>query len=75
MYFVPYPLSAEIYVRAAVNVVLPWSTWPIVPTFTCGLFRSNFALAIVVLPLRVIPEAHAFTLLMISSALDFGTSS
>jgi hypothetical protein len=46
-----------------------------VPTFTCGFVRSNFALAIVVLPLRVIPEAHAFTLVMISSALDFGTSS
>jgi hypothetical protein len=26
-------------------VVLPWSTWPMVPTFTCGLVRSNFALA------------------------------
>ena len=29
---------------AAVNVVLPWSTCPIVPTFTCGLVRSNFPL-------------------------------
>src|SRR5678816_3599689 len=74
-YFVPYPLSDEIFVRAAVNVVLPWSTWPIVPTFTCGFVRSNFALAIVVLPLRVNPKAHDFTLLIISSALDFGTSS
>src|SRR3954454_11911158 len=45
MYLVPYPLSAEIFVRAAVNVVLPWSTWPIVPTFTCGFVRSNFSLA------------------------------
>ena len=35
---------------AAVSVVLPWSTWPIVPTFTCGLVRSNFFFAIVVLP-------------------------
>ena len=32
-------------VIAAVSVVFPWSTWPIVPTFTCGL-RSNCALAI-----------------------------
>src|SRR2546425_4894405 len=40
------PLSAETFVSAAVKVVLPWSTCPIVPTFTCGLFRSNFAFAI-----------------------------
>src|SRR6266487_413749 len=46
MYFVPSPLSAETFVSAAVRVVLPWSTWPIVPTFTCGLVRSNFAFAI-----------------------------
>src|SRR5436309_6825414 len=43
----PQPLSAETFVRAAVRVVLPWSTWPMVPTFTCGLLRSNFSLAIV----------------------------
>src|SRR5688572_6817687 len=49
MYFVPYPLSADTFVSAAVRVVLPWSTCPIVPTFTCGLFRSNLALAMVVL--------------------------
>ncbi len=34
-------------VIAAVRVVLPWSMWPIVPTFTCGLVRSNFFFAIV----------------------------
>src|SRR5215469_16462580 len=33
-------------VIAAVSVVLPWSMWPIVPTFTCGLVRSNFSFAI-----------------------------
>jgi len=33
-------------VIAAVNVVLPWSTWPIVPTLQCGFVRSNFAFAI-----------------------------
>ena len=27
------------------QVVLPWSMWPIVPTLTCGLVRSNFFLA------------------------------
>ncbi len=36
----------SINVIAAVNVVLPWSTWPIVPTLQCGLVRSNFRLAI-----------------------------
>jgi hypothetical protein len=36
-------------VIAAVNVVFPWSTCPIVPTFTCGFFRSNFPLAMLVL--------------------------
>src|SRR3954465_8111232 len=39
------PLSADTFVRAAVRVVLPWSMWPMVPTFTCGLLRSNFSLA------------------------------
>src|ERR1700751_2842086 len=48
--YVPQPLSAEILVSAAVVVVLPWSTWPIVPTFTCGFTRSNFSLAIVLQP-------------------------
>src|SRR5215208_3929182 len=44
------PLSAKVLVIAAVSVVLPWSTCPIVPTFTCGLVRSNFALAIFPIP-------------------------
>src|SRR4051794_5653775 len=35
---------------AAVSVVFPWSTWPIVPMLTCGLFLSNFALAICAFP-------------------------
>jgi hypothetical protein len=34
------------FVIAAVNVVLPWSMCPIVPTFTCGFVRSYFAFAI-----------------------------
>src|SRR4051812_24036475 len=41
-----HPLSAATFVSAAVRVVLPWSMCPIVPTFTCGLDRSNFSLAI-----------------------------
>src|SRR5664279_1771517 len=32
-------------VSAAVKVVLPWSTCPIVPTLTCGLVRSNLLFA------------------------------
>src|SRR5512145_542449 len=40
------PDSASTFVIAAVSVVLPWSMWPIVPTLTCGLVRSNFCLAI-----------------------------
>src|SRR5436190_4664698 len=40
-----HPLSAATFVSAAVSVVLPWSICPMVPTFTCGLLRSNFSLA------------------------------
>src|SRR4051794_39856823 len=40
------PLSERYFVIAAVRLVLPWSMWPIVPMFTCGLVRSNFFLAI-----------------------------
>src|SRR5688500_16074618 len=40
------PLSVDTLVSAAVKVVLPWSTCPIVPTLQCGLFRSNFSLPI-----------------------------
>src|SRR3954452_18413441 len=43
---------ARTLVIAAVRVILPWSTCPIVPTFRCGLFLSNLPLAIVpLLPL------------------------
>src|SRR3569623_18193 len=41
----PPNLDARIVVMAAVSVVLPWSTCPIVPTFTCGLVRSNLPFA------------------------------
>ncbi|PON36617.1 hypothetical protein PanWU01x14_326860, partial [Parasponia andersonii] len=40
-----FPMEAKAMVRAAVRVVLPWSTWPIVPMLTCGFLRSNFPLA------------------------------
>src|SRR3954447_17823920 len=35
---------ASTIVIAAVSVVFPWSTCPIVPTFTCGFVRWNFCL-------------------------------
>src|ERR1700747_1215071 len=41
-------------VIAAVSVVFPWSTWPIVPTFTCGLVLSNLGLDI----LRILRFHH-----------------
>src|ERR1041385_4155393 len=37
---------ASTFVIAAVSVVFPWSTCPIVPTFACGFLRSNFAFPI-----------------------------
>src|SRR5215212_7647324 len=39
------PFRARYLLIAAVRLVLPWSMWPIVPMFTCGLVRSNFFLA------------------------------
>src|SRR5439155_27139345 len=39
------PFRARYFVIAPVRDVLPWSMWPIVPTLTCGLVRSNFFLA------------------------------
>lgn len=35
------PRAAKAMVKAAVRVVLPWSTWPMVPMLTWGFFRSN----------------------------------
>src|SRR5918999_3051468 len=40
---------ASTLVMAAVSVVLPWSTWPMVPTFRCGFVLSNLPLAIILL--------------------------
>src|SRR5918994_2314416 len=40
------PCKASVLVMAAVRLVLPWSTCPIVPTFTCGLARANFCFPI-----------------------------
>jgi hypothetical protein len=45
-------LADKMVVIAAVSVVLPWSTWPIVPTFTCGLVRSNLLFAISILRIK-----------------------
>lgn len=35
------PREASAIVKAAVSVVFPWSTWPIVPILTWGFFLSN----------------------------------
>lgn len=35
------PIAAKAMVKAAVRVVLPWSTWPMVPMLTWGFLRSN----------------------------------
>jgi hypothetical protein len=40
------PSCDNAIVIAAVSVVFPWSTCPIVPMFTCGFVLSNFAFAI-----------------------------
>ena len=40
------PSCANTAVIAAVVVVLPWSTCPMVPMFTWGFVRSNFSFAI-----------------------------
>src|SRR3970040_212005 len=58
------PCAAWTRVIAAVNVVFPWSTCPIVPTFTCGFVRWNLALpmlAILWLALCVRPYLVAGT--------------
>jgi hypothetical protein len=73
---------------AAVSVVLPWSTWPIVPTFTCGLVRSNLPFAILFsfkkndllvgsgAPVAGVPLVFAYLplVLMIASVTFFGAS-
>ncbi len=48
------PAFAKVLVIAAVNVVLPWSTWPMVPTLTWGLVLSNFCFAIRIHPPLII---------------------
>src|SRR6476620_6894013 len=50
-YFLASPpnLADSTVAIAAVRVVLPWSTWPIVPTLTCGLVRSNLPFAILLI--------------------------
>jgi len=47
-YFINLTVSSvieSVLLIAAVRVVLPWSTCPIVPTFTWGLVLSNLAFA------------------------------
>src|SRR5512137_2154152 len=72
------PDWAATLVIAAVSVALPWSTWPIVPTFTWGLLRSNFSLAMCLLLRRYAPgylvgTAGPLLFVMMVSAMLFGT--
>ena len=55
-------LSYKVFVIAAVNVVLPWSTWPIVPILTCGLVLSNLAFAILNYLLNNLNMIKVFTI-------------
>src|SRR5882672_8638169 len=59
------PFFVSTLVIAAVSVVFPWSTCPIVPMFRCGLFRTNFSLAMI-FPFWARAESSA------SHALDDG---
>ena len=43
----PPNFSESTFVIAAVSVVFPWSTWPIVPTLTCGFVRWNCSFAMI----------------------------
>src|ERR1051326_9386958 len=55
------PFMPRTLVIAAVRVVLPWSTWPIVPTFACGFVHSKTFLAIaLVCPLPEFFLVHRF---------------
>src|SRR5262245_3342298 len=68
------PLVAAMnFVNAAVNVVFQWSTWPIVPTFTCGFVRSNFSLDMTETPEKRAGLVDRY-LLMMPSAIFGGTS-
>ena len=53
------PLPSEsTFVMAAVNVVLPWSTCPIVPTFMWGFDRSKACFAMGFPPILCYSGAH-----------------
>src|SRR5690554_4484964 len=65
--------SAHTRVSAAVSVVLPWSTWPIVPTLTCGLLRSNDCLAIASQPDQVVSRTQIQQRVDILLYLPFAT--
>src|SRR5215204_4827696 len=41
---------------AVVSVVLPWSTWRMVPTFRCGLVLSNTPLDILGVPFTLLSD-------------------
>src|SRR5215471_1532468 len=61
--------AASTLVIAAVSVVLPWSIWPIVPTFACGLLRSNLALPMVRTSAEILPALGARAFVVFAAAL------
>jgi hypothetical protein len=67
-------LAASTEVMAAVSVVLPWSTWPIVPTFTWGLVRVNFSFPIFQFSKELVPVYwfNVCTVLLIRPAREQG---
>src|SRR5215216_5002917 len=55
-------------VIAAVNVVLPWSTCPIVPTLICGFVRSNFCLPMNLVSSSLVDDRFRLPLALLSRA-------
>ena len=53
----PATLAANTLEIAAVKVVLPWSTCPMVPILQCGFVLSNLAFAILNILLKMMPLA------------------
>ena len=56
-------------VIAAVKVVLPWSTWPMVPMLQWGLLLSNLALAILKVLLELIDQIWSVHFLEIGTII------
>ena len=69
-----YEVSPEVFIRVSTSVVFPWSTWPIVPTLTCGLVRVNFSLPMFQFSKERIPVVwfYVCTVLLVRPAREQG---